>query len=484
MKETLLAELRKVRHWLTLKGACVPLLAGYGVRQWTDIARARYPGYVIIDLAVLYSEDGGSRAIFAIDEDRYRLTASALFAHLEDLQRIYDEFCADERAFDTAARRLTNAVPQEFETVYADFIKTYDAVYSSGIMIDGFLVYGDTFVAEMREKYPAADTAIDTLTTPYGLPFAQREQRDLLAIALAPAAEAQQRLQTHHAAYHWIHNNYKDAQGLPFTYFQSELTALQNRKQRDLQAEVERLASYDARQQRACEKIREEGVFASGDYDRLLWLGKIAWWMDRRKERNLIANFFIDQFAARAAARLSTTRERILFLLPSELEDVLHGRTSLADYPLEERAQESAIVYADESNWAVFTSADARAVREIINPPTAVSAETLTGMSACPGHARGRVRIVFDPRKQDFPDGDILVTPMTRPDFLPLMKRAAAIVTDEGGITSHAAIISRELRKPCVIGTKMATRALHDGDLVEVDAEQGVVRVLKREATR
>lgn len=60
------------------------------------------------------------------------------------------------------------------------------------------------------------------------------------------------------------------------------------------------------------------------------------------------------------------------------------------------------------------------------------------------------------------------------------MRKAGAIVTDEGGITCHAAIVSRELGKPCVIGTKIATKVLKDGDEVEVDAEQGIVRILRR----
>lgn len=82
-----------------------------------------------------------------------------------------------------------------------------------------------------------------------------------------------------------------------------------------------------------------------------------------------------------------------------------------------------------------------------------------------------------------FNDGDVLVTCMTTPDFLSIMKKSAAFVTDEGGITCHAAIVARELKKPCIIGTKIATQVLHDGDEVEVDAEKGIVRVVKRAST-
>ncbi len=71
---------------------------------------------------------------------------------------------------------------------------------------------------------------------------------------------------------------------------------------------------------------------------------------------------------------------------------------------------------------------------------------------------------------------------MTRPDYLPAMKKASAFVTDEGGITCHAAIVAREMKKPCIVGTKIATKILKDGDEVEVDANAGMIRVLKRAA--
>ena len=74
--------------------------------------------------------------------------------------------------------------------------------------------------------------------------------------------------------------------------------------------------------------------------------------------------------------------------------------------------------------------------------------------------------------------GDILVTGMTLPDYIPSMKKAAAIITNEGGITCHAAIVSRELGKPCIIGTKNATTIIKDGDMIEVRANHGTVRIL------
>ena len=78
----------------------------------------------------------------------------------------------------------------------------------------------------------------------------------------------------------------------------------------------------------------------------------------------------------------------------------------------------------------------------------------------------------------DFQEGEVLVTEMTNPDYVPIMKLAVAIVTNEGGITCHAAIASRELKVPCVIGTKIATSVINTGDMVEVDTNTGIIRII------
>ncbi|MFA6422551.1 MAG: PEP-utilizing enzyme [Candidatus Buchananbacteria bacterium] len=103
----------------------------------------------------------------------------------------------------------------------------------------------------------------------------------------------------------------------------------------------------------------------------------------------------------------------------------------------------------------------------------------IKGLSACKGKASGLVKIVSGVKDLDKVDlGNILVASMTMPKYLPAMKKASAFITDEGGITCHAAIIAREIGKPCVIGTKIATKILKDGDLVEVNADEGIIKIL------
>ena len=98
------------------------------------------------------------------------------------------------------------------------------------------------------------------------------------------------------------------------------------------------------------------------------------------------------------------------------------------------------------------------------------------GLGAAPGVDHGRVKIISElSRGNDLKEGDVLVTHMTAPDWVPLMRRSAAIITDSGGMTCHAAIVSRELGIPCVVGAADATSKLRDGELVTVDATHGAV---------
>jgi phosphoenolpyruvate synthase/pyruvate phosphate dikinase len=126
-----------------------------------------------------------------------------------------------------------------------------------------------------------------------------------------------------------------------------------------------------------------------------------------------------------------------------------------------------------------------RSVRHILGS-TEKEVLELKGTPACAGIGEGRVRIVsaaglveVEEALAHFKEGDVLITTMTQPNMIFLMKKASAIVTDQGGMTSHAAIASRELGVPCVVGTIHGTKWLKDGDLVRVDANTGIVRKLK-----
>ncbi|MBI4059699.1 hypothetical protein HY406_01400 [Candidatus Giovannonibacteria bacterium] len=175
--------------------------------------------------------------------------------------------------------------------------------------------------------------------------------------------------------------------------------------------------------------------------------------------------------------RLDLSLMQVRFMLPQEIRvALLHGKVGREE--LRERTK-FCVYYAEKGRDAIFTGAKAEKLAEVAQRVEIGEVQELKGQTGCVGRASGAVKIIIRPADMSkMNKGDILVSIATDPDIVPAMKKAAAIVTEQGGVTSHAAIVSRELNIPCVIGTKIATKVLKDGDLVEVDANQGIVRKL------
>ncbi|OZG29585.1 phosphoenolpyruvate synthase [Williamsia sp. 1138] len=133
----------------------------------------------------------------------------------------------------------------------------------------------------------------------------------------------------------------------------------------------------------------------------------------------------------------------------------------------------------DGTIWIV----QSRPITTLARPKTAIHRTggdhrevLLRGLPAAPGVASGPVRVLTSPHDGHLlKDGEVLVAPMTNPDWLPTIRRAAALVTDSGGVTCHAAIVAREVGVPCVVGTHSGTSELHDGELVTVNGQTGEV---------
>lgn len=135
-----------------------------------------------------------------------------------------------------------------------------------------------------------------------------------------------------------------------------------------------------------------------------------------------------------------------------------------------EWAKENGQIYIVQTRPITTIKETPEVIREITAPVL------ISGSPASPGIASGPVRIVSDPSQiNQVLDGDILVAEMTTPDFVPAMKRAVAILTDRGGRTAHAAIVSRELGIPCIVGSEKATTSLKDGQVITVDGGSGKV---------
>ena len=203
---------------------------------------------------------------------------------------------------------------------------------------------------------------------------------------------------------------------------------------------------------------------------------------DDRKMYNSHACYYINDLVAKKLAELlDTTIEDIRYLNQALFEKYLEDQNLEGLHKeLEARKKFLVNVQTDDEN-SFYTGKEAKnKLKELGISIKEEIANEVKGKVANQGKVKGRARVLLTSSGvTDFKQGDILITGMTTPDFVPLIGKAAAIVTDEGGILCHAAIVSRELDIPCIVGTNNATKTIKDGDIIEVDAKKGIVKKIK-----
>lgn len=191
---------------------------------------------------------------------------------------------------------------------------------------------------------------------------------------------------------------------------------------------------------------------------------------------------FLKHLFNELAKRKDIEKPEILYYsLPHEIINSLEGKSIINIGELNQR-KNSFLFFAKEGKKLLKSGDEAlkEKTKEIVEEEIASLIE-IKGQVACRGKAIGNVKIVT--KNSDFAkleNKNILVAHMTTVDYIPLLNKVSAIVTDEGGFGCHAAILSREFKIPCIIGTKIATKVLKDSDLVEVDADKGIVKIIKK----
>ena len=193
-----------------------------------------------------------------------------------------------------------------------------------------------------------------------------------------------------------------------------------------------------------------------------------------RRYAQLLAVHNMSAILKEIAKRKFITEKQVRFATKADVEKMLlHDEYDEAE--LLDRTKEC-IYYAENGFEQVYMGDEMREIEKELEQEIDKDVSELKGETGCLGYGKGPVKIVIRAEDMDkMKEGDVLVSIATDPDIVPAMKKASAIVTEQGGVTSHAAIVSRELGIPCVIGTKIATKVLQDGDIVEVDAGKGIV---------
>ena len=172
----------------------------------------------------------------------------------------------------------------------------------------------------------------------------------------------------------------------------------------------------------------------------------------------------------------------IRFFVWEEVKNALLNKKKINSKTAEERRKSSAVKYINgDPVWLSLEQTGILLSEVEKDEKSLLESPEVKGISASFGIIEGKIRYLKSAKENGkIKKGEVLLVSNTTPDFMPAIQKAKAIITNEGGITCHAAVISRELGIPCIVGTKIATKVLKDGDLVKVDANKGIVKVIKK----
>jgi phosphohistidine swiveling domain-containing protein len=285
-------------------------------------------------------------------------------------------------------------------------------------------------------------------------------------------------IKEHERKYYWLLNNYSDVAYCDTKYF---IVQIRNfiTEGSDLKRTLKVLGQRFNSIRNERNKLIKE-LELTDKYKKLIRLvDYFTIFQDKRKAISIEAHHYLNEFLKELSKRTGISKPLLTFSLPTEYSDILTGKFDVSELI---RRKKGCVMIVSDLGIEMLKGRDyEKLFFRFFTLKNKENTTEIEGRRAEGGKVTGKVKVVLDPRNSsDFKPGDVLVTTMTSPDFLEIMKKARAIITDEGGITSHAAIVSRELGVPCVVGTKIATQALKDGDLVDVNANHGIVKIIRK----
>ena len=348
-----------------------------------------------------------------------------------------------------------------------EIARLYSLVWEKAPMIELFDPWGEKLLGDEIGRHGLSFTReeITALTSSLEPTLAQQERMGMYDV-IKSGGEG---LEAHAEKYCYMQNSWGKGEKLPLEYFKKEMEKYMH----DFDALENEIV--ELRKRLEVLKGEREELYSrkeiAGSLKRFFEMfSLLSHWREERKSKVQLTNYYLSELLKAVSAASGAETELLKFSSPDEIKSLELEEAYLRE--LEERKKEAVFV---SGKWIYGNEA-----REIIQEvESTLKRGEIKGSPASRGKAQGRVKLVLT--YDDFEKvqgGDVLVTPMTRPEHVPLMKKAAAIVTDEGGLTCHAAIVSRELGIPCVVGTQVATISLKDNELVEVDGNSGLVKKL------
>ena len=343
---------------------------------------------------------------------------------------------------------------------------------------DSFIFYSERRLAKLLNGFENKNEAMEVLARPVDPSLLNEAEMELIKIAekLKKGVNIERLIRKHIDKYCWIKGSFVGGKEYAF---EDALKEAKKLAKKDLKKEVERNEIWKKNA-----KTKEDFVADHRFNKEILAIKDLssvfAKLQDVRKESTLIAAYLHSKFLSELARRRGAKIENLLMLCDyAEINSFV--KRELTEDILNKRREAGFLVVFHKNEYRIFDDEKTISYIKNILRVEDKDVEEFPGTIASSGKTAGKARIVMNEKDvSKFEEGEILVSTMTRPDHIVAMKKAAAIITNEGGITCHAAIISRELGIPCIIGTKIATKVLKDGDLVEVDADRGVVKILEK----
>jgi phosphohistidine swiveling domain-containing protein len=346
---------------------------------------------------------------------------------------------------------------------------------------------------QLKEKHKVSDDDIAILLTPTKQSFSSEEERQIFGLALEsidsgcdfkdplpPKILVQ--IEKLVKKYYWIPYGYDgpalyDADHYIRTI--KEIIDLNSRQK--IVDRISLLSAYEADMTKKHEALCVKYKIPAKIKRLVKVIHMLALMTDERKEYTFQAHESFHKILEALADKLGLKLIHLKFIVLDEIEKGKSNPAQLLKLA-ETRINGQFIIHWKDGACQLWDDKKTQEFIKVALPEEENKSELKgsVGSKGLKSKTTGKVRILMTQSEIDkLQLGEILVTQMTTPEYVPAMRKSLAIVTDEGGITCHAAIISRELNIPCVIGTKNATKVLHDGDLVEVDTDRGVVKIIK-----
>lgn len=252
------------------------------------------------------------------------------------------------------------------------------------------------------------------------------------------------------------------------------------KKNKNIDEEIAKIVDFPGKTEKEKKRLAEELDFDKEINFYLEIFEKYVLFHDYRKEIQMKGTNAMNRFLSELSERHGVRYEDLVWAWPSEIEKYMKTGTIDLESIRNRKGAYLFIITKKGIEQLTGEKAIQRRKKELMS--TVKNIQDFKGITASLGKITGKAKVCYSAAEaaKKIKEGDILVASMTLPDYMASMKKAAAIVTDEGGVTCHAAVVSRELKIPCIVGTRIATRVLKDGDMIEVNANHGAVKILKR----